>query len=134
MKRLTEQLRASHPNAAHVRLRRALSKKGVQIFQLVGVLQGGQKIARKLDASDELGALVAAQQMMSTVGEAGLISTGRVSPAGQLKMIQRIALQSIENRRSVRSGARKPIREATKRNLGLPDYAGSGIHASYAQH
>ena len=92
MKRLAEQLRASHPNPAQVRLRRALSKKGVRIFQLVGVLQGGQKIARKLDASDELGALVAAQKMMSTVGDTGVMSTGRVSAAGQLKVIQKIAI------------------------------------------
>ena len=67
--------------------------------------------------------------MMSTVGDTGVMSTGRVSAAGQLKVIQKIAIQSIENRRSVRSGARKPIREATKEDLGMPDCAGSGIHA-----
>lgn len=117
MRRLTQQLRASYPNAGQLRIRRALSKKGDRIFQLLGVLPGGQRIARKLDAEDEVAALVAAQQMMSTVGDAGLVNEGRITPQGQLKVIQRMALQAVETRRSIRSGTRKPITQATKRYL-----------------
>lgn len=117
MKELTTQLRAEFPQAAQVRIRRALSKGGERIYQLVGVLPGGQRIARQLDAKSEVHALVAAQQMLSMVGEAGLVSPGRTIPSGQLKVIQRMSLQSVENRQSKRGNRRKPISEQHKRYL-----------------
>jgi hypothetical protein len=108
----TAELRRQVPGCELLRIRRALTRDGRRVFQLLGRLPTGEPVARRLPADTEAAALGAAVEMARD-----LLASGPVSPRLPLgaswKRLAAVACQRIEERRIVRAGRLAPLRAST---------------------
>ena len=85
-------LREEFPNAAELRIRKA-RKADKTVWQLVGSHPKQGKVARQLIAMSESDVFLAAREMMR---ELDIGVKGRIVPTGQVRRIERAALEALE--------------------------------------
>ena len=87
-------LREEFPNAAELRIRKA-RKADKTVWQLVGSHPKQGKVARQLKALNESDVFLAAREMMR---ELDIGIKGRIVPTGQVRRVERAALEVLEMR------------------------------------
>ena len=91
---ITLALREEFPNAAELRIRKA-RKADKTVWQLVGKHPKQGKVARQLKALNESDVFLAAREMMR---ELDIGVKGRIVPTGQVRRVERAALEALEVR------------------------------------
>ena len=129
----TDQLRQQFPyEAQHLRIRRA-NRNGSHVFQLVGELPDGRKIARQLAGGSPFEALEAAKRALPML-VAGVDLKGRTMPVGHLRELERACLHLIAdngNRLQEQRAKSTHLKRLTSwiEERGLPIQSGSLLAA-----